>query len=572
MGLLLLFAGCTNDAALDDTSACGRTGNELIIRQRAEPDLLNPMLTSSGYADQINQLIFLPLETIHPSTLEMTPVLVEKRPEIKPTAEGGMRYTFDILEEAVWDDGSPVTAHDYLFTVKLGLHPGINVARFGPFLGIIAAVEIDPDDPKHFSVITKQQDQLGEEIVTNTVYVMPAYHYDPKGILAKIPQEAFFQENKLGPYTEQLETFAQQFSEPQFSREPTGITGCGAYRLDSWTTGQLLTLSKKENWWGEGLAEDYPMLAAYPDIISFQPIAEGATAMSVIQGEDIDLVPELTPDAFVQLSEDSLVQECYTLESFPQLVRSMLSLNTRSPKLNDKRVRRALALSMDADQIISTVYNGFGDRLSTPVPPSIAFANNDLKPLPYDPEQAKTLLAEAGWADSNQDGTVDRMINGEKVELIFKFEVPVEAQSSQQLALLIKEQMKASGIGIDILPGEWNEIQRRYRSGDFEIIPVGRTFPSPTVWNPRQNYHSQGQNFTGFGNAETDALIDRILVTFDEEERFKLYRDLQAIIYDEQPEIYIFTPRARIAIHKRFETPLTPISPGFVPSLIKLKK
>jgi peptide/nickel transport system substrate-binding protein len=158
------------------------------------------------------------------------------------------------------------------------------------------------------------------------------------------------------------------------------------------------------------------------------------------------------------------------------------------------------------------------------------------------------------------------------VELIFKFEVPVEAQSSQQLALLIKEQMKASGIGIDILPGEWNEIQRRYRSGDFEIIPVGRTFPSPTVWNPRQNYHSQGQNFTGFGNAETDALIDRILVTFDEEERFKLYRDLQAIIYDEQPEIYIFTPRARIAIHKRFETPLTPISPGFVPSLIKLKK
>ncbi|MCB0632032.1 MAG: ABC transporter substrate-binding protein [Saprospiraceae bacterium] len=571
MVLLVLFAACRNDSMLNESS-CSRTGNEVIIRQRAEPDFINPMLTSSGYADQINQLIFLPLQTIHPTTLEMTPVLVKERPEITPTDEGGMRYTFDILEEAVWDDGSPVTALDYLFTVKAALHPGINDTRFGPYLRILDSVEIDPDNPKHFSVTTKQQDQLGEEIVSNTVYIMPAYHYDPEGILAKIPQQAFFTEGQLDKYKEELERFAQQFSEPQYSREPAGITGCGAYRMDNWITGQMITLSKKENWWGDDLADDYPMLGAYPDKIIFQPIAEAATAISMIQGEDIDLVPELSPDAYIQISEDSLVKQCYNLESFPQLVRSLLSLNTHSPKLSSKNVRRALALSMDAEQIIQTIYNGFGDRLFGPVPPSIAFVNKELQPLPYDTEQAKSLLKEAGWEDTNQDGTVDKMINGIQVEMVLNFDVPVESQTGQQVALLIKEQMKPSGIGINIKPGEWNEIQRRFHVGDFEIVPVGRTFPSPTIWNPRQNYHSQGQNYTGFGNAETDALIDRILTTFDEEERFKLYRELQAIIYDEQPEIYIFTPRARIAIHNRFETPLTPISPGFVSSLIRLKQ
>lgn len=567
--LIPITFACTGDTSVAD-DACQRTGNEVIISQQAEPDRLNPLLTSSGYANQINQLLFLTLETLEPEKLEMAPMLLRNRPDIEISDDSGMRFTFDILEEAVWDDGSPVTAYDYLFSVKTALHPALNAARLRPYIGIISSIEIDPDNPKHFVVSTRDRDQLGEEFISNVLMIMPEYHYDPEGLLKSIPLEAFLEE-ELDRYSSALETFAAQFSEPRLSREPEGVTGCGPYRLESWETGQSVTLVRKTDWWGESLTDDYPILAAYPDRIVFQLIAEGATASAVIQSEDIDLVPELDAETFSQLTKDSLVQACYNLESFPQLVRSFLSLNTRSAKLSDKRVRRALALSINVVEVIENLYQGFGDRISGPVPPSVGFANNDLGLLEYDPEQARRLLQEAGWEDTNGNGVVDKVINGTPTELTLSFEIPAGRESTQQLGLMLQDQMRASGIELDIAPGDWNEILGRHRSGNFEIVPMGRTFPSPTIWNPRQNYHSEGDNRTGFGNAETDALIDRILTTYDEGERFRMYRDLQAIIYDEQPEIFLFAPRARIAMHKRFETPFIPIAPGFLPNLIKLK-
>lgn len=569
-GLCLLLVSCKNDASVVDDS-CQRTGNNLIIRQQAEPDRLNPLLTSSGYANQINQLIFLTLETLDPENLELAPMLVKKRPQVGTTETGGMSFTFDILDEARWDDGSPVTANDYLFTVKTALHPGLNADRFRPYIGIISDIEIDAENPKHFTVLTRNQDQLGEEFVSNVLMILPEYHYDPEGLLQDIPLEAFFDEEQLKPYTEALEDFAAQFTDQRFSRESEGVVGNGPYRLESWETGQRVTLVKKDNWWGDELAEDYPSLGAYPNRIDFQLIADGATSVAVVQSEDIDIVPELDVESFLRLQNDSLVQACYSLESFPQLVRSFLSLNTRSPKLADKRVRRALALSIDVEEVINNLYQGFGDRIFGPVPPSVVFANKRLELLDYNSERAKSLLAEAGWEDTNGNGIVDKTINGTLTEMRLDFEIPAGRESTQQLGLLLKEQMQASGIELEIVPGDWNDIMGRHRSGDFEIVPMGRTFPSPTVWNPRQNYHSQGDNRTGFGNAETDALIDRILTTFEEEERYDLYRELQGIIYEEQPEIFLFAPRARIAIHKRFQTPLIPLAPGFLPNLVQLK-
>lgn len=569
LSIFLSFIACQSDATVE--SSCQRTSNELIIRQQAEPDRLNPLLSSSGYAGQVNQLLFLALETLETDNLSLAPMLVKQRPAIKPTDEGGMSYTFDILEAAVWDDGSPVTAYDYLFTLKSALHPNLNADRLRPYVGIISAVEIDTEDPKHFTIFTRKRDQLGEEFVANVLLIMPEYHYDPEGLLQSIPLEAFAEEGRLEAHTEALEDFAAQFTDSKFSRESEGVSGCGPYRLENWETGQGINLVKKENWWGDALVDDYPALAAYPDRISFQLIADGATAVAVIQGEDIDIVPDLDPNSFTRLAEDSLVRECYKLESFPQLVRSFLSLNTRSPKLADKRVRRALALSIDVQEVIDNLYQGFGDRLTGPVPPSVAFVNQELGLLEYEPERARQLLAVAGWKDTNGNGVVDKVINGSLTELRLDFEIPAGRESTQQLGLLLQEQMQAAGIELAVNPGDWNEIMGRHRSGDFEIVPMGRTFPSPTIWNPRQNYHSQGDNRTGFGTAETDALIDRILTTFDEQERTDLYRELQTIIYEEQPEIFLFAPRARLAIHQRFETPLIPISPGFLPNLVQLK-
>jgi peptide/nickel transport system substrate-binding protein len=100
---------------------------------------------------------------------------------------------------------------------------------------------------------------------------------------------------------------------------------------------------------------------------------------------------------------------------------------------------------------------------------------------------------------------------------------------------------------------------------------AGRAFNSP-LWNPQQNYHtSLGDNRTGFGNAQSDALIEQIVVTLDPEARNELYKKLLRMIYEEVPEIPLFVPTARIAIHKRFDVKVSSLYPGYDPKSLQLR-
>ena len=108
------------------------------------------------------------------------------------------------------------------------------------------------------------------------------------------------------------------------------------------------------------------------------------------------------------------------------------------------------------------------------------------------------------------------------------------------------------------------------RNGDYDIAPGGRTWP-PVSWSPKQNWHTSGAGRTGFGSAETDALIDNIDAEMDIEKRIPMVKELQTIIYDEQPEIYLISPVSRVIVHKRFEWTPSPMLPGFSPNTFKLK-
>ena len=113
-------------------------------------------------------------------------------------------------------------------------------------------------------------------------------------------------------------------------------------------------------------------------------------------------------------------------------------------------------------------------------------------------------------------------------------------------------------------------ILERLKQRDFQLISTGRT--QTPLWNPMQNWHTQGDNRCGFGDAATDALIEKILTTLDEATRNRLMGQLLARIREEQVEILLFSPEDRIAVHKRFAAELTPFPPGFTPSQFKLQK
>lgn len=574
---LLLAAGCRPDPSSGSVDF-KRTGNTAAVRLELDPDRLNPVLSTQSYARQVMEHLFLYLASVNPQTLAFEPQLAKALPEMEEITEGpyagGVVYRFEIHEEAVWDDGSPVTGHDYVFTLKSVLNPKVPAQRYRPYLAFIREVEVDPDNPKKFAVYTSDKYILNMEAITSALPVMPAYVYDPDGLLAGIPLTDLTDPEtaaRLAEEEERLALFAEAFMMEKYSREKGFVSGCGPYVLEEWETGQRIVLNRKTDWWGNDLAGAYSALRAYPDQIVFRTISDAVTTLAVIKSEEIDAASNIETKDFLELQTNEAVTDRYNIFTPLSLRYFNLYLNTRRPTLSDPKVRRALAHAVNVDEIIENVYNGFGRRLAAPVLPTADYYNDQLEPIPFSIDQARTLLEEAGWSDSDNDGIVDREIDGEQVALSLEYALVANREISRNVALLIQDNARRAGIDIQLSAMEGNVLFDRLRQRDFDIVAAGRSL-SPTLWDPKQNWHSEGDNRTGFGDAETDALIDEIRTTLDEASRNQLYKQLQARIYEDQPEIFLFMPQERLIVHKRFEVTPTVVTPGFIPGHLELRE
>ena len=232
-------------------------------------------------------------------------------------------------------------------------------------------------------------------------------------------------------------------------------------------------------------------------------------------------------------------------------------MQNRNPKLSDKRVRRALALSIDMDMVIKDLYEGLAERVVGPFLPDKKYYNTSLKLLSMNLDEARKLLAEAGWKDSNGNGTVDKTIDGALVEMKLQYLYTAGSTFAENFCLLLKSNVQKIGIEIEPAVVERKVLGEKLRSGDYELAGNGAV-GQPVPDDPKQFWHTDsaqpgGTNYARFGNAASDALIDAIQNAPDEATRNKLYLDFQQLIYDEQPFIFQINPMERIVIHQRFE-------------------
>ena len=571
--IFLGFVSCTEstDQAVGHTFK--RTANEVVVRIESEPDRLNPLLTALSESVEVIGNIHLYLLFPNNENYAMEPQLAVDRPTIKEITDGpykgGISLEFEIHEEAVWDDGRPVTGKDFEFAVKLALHPKIPADIFRPYFSYLKDIEIDPQNPKRFTIISYPKYINAEAALSNNIPPLPAHILDPKGILTGIPMATFTDEKKIAALVEEnpaLTEFATTFQEPKFSRSPEGVVGCGPYRLVSWESGQELVLEKKEDWWGNTLMDDFPKLAAFPDRIVYKIIPNASTALAALKAEEIDAITNIRPTDFLEMQSSELINDLYNLHTVPDFACYYIHTNTKSPKLQDKLVRQALAHAVNVDEILNQLYHGFGQRVNAPLPPTSPAYNKSLPIISYDPEKAKALLAEAGWTDTNNNGVVDKVIDGNIVELELTYFHSPGREISINTALLFQDMAKAAGIKITPVAQDFSTSVGKARNGEFELMAAGQQVQYVN-WEPKQRWHSEatngGTNYSGFSTPETDAIIEEIQTTFDEDRRNELYKELQRIIYDAQPVIFMFEPTNRIAIHKRFEADLTSMRPGY---------
>lgn len=552
----------------------------ITVMQFQEADRLSPILRS-GYGRQIVPMLFQKLLEFSPETLKLTPQLAKALPKETPITEGpwkgGIAYSFEIHEAATWDNGSPITGHDVAFTLKAIFNPKVESGSVISWLLLIKDIEIDPDNPKKFTILTDQTYILGRDAVSN-LDIMPAYIYDEKGLMKDVKLKDLTNPDKRTELADnqQIIEFGANFSTAKFSREKGSVAGSGPYQLAEWVDNQFIRLERKKDWWGDKVADENPMLKAYPETLIFKPIKDPAARLIAIKGDEVDVASQVKVFDFADLKKDENFSNTHDFFTTPSSSYSFIYINTRQPILADKRVRRALAHLVDVAQLIEKSYLNSGVRTIGPVHPQQPYFDKSLSPIPLDLDKATTLLTEAGWKDSNQNGTLDRQINGQLVELEIPLLISSTSAFQEELALMLKKNAQQCGVKIEIVSQEFKTLIRNLKQRSYALA-VGGLSTSPTVLDDFTPFyhtssdHQGGFNRFGFGTPETDALIEEINGTLDETKRNELYLKFQKILYDEQPQIFLFSPNEHIIVDKKFVPKLSKITPGYYLPLFELE-
>lgn len=579
LAILLFFPACDSDPKDSETTQKTEwKNNDNTVRYRlpSGPRNLNPVAPRSGYDLMILHYMFqYPLD-FSEETLKMEPQLVKTYPTMEE-GEDGPSFTYEILEEAVWDNGTPVTGHDYAFTLKALFNPHVPSGGIRDYLIHIKDVLVDEANPKKFTVTTRRKYILAEPTISN-VYVMPAHHYDPNGLMSKYALADLTDLEsgaKLAETEADLKTFAEQLTSPALSRE--NIQGSGPYKFVEWVDKQKVVVAKKENWWGDALADGNSLLEAYPDTIQFLFIRDDNTLAAALKDESIDATASVNTKIFKDLIADDFIKERYNSYTPETFNFSYAGFNSKRPKMADPRVRRAIAHLTNLDEVIESYYEGYGVRVAIPFPKEAPYYNNDLSIIKYDVEKAKNLLAEAGWVDSDGDGILDKEIDGEKTQLSIKL-MHGGTKFSTDYGQYFAD--KAKEAGVEILPEEVNfreMVGTKLPARDFDMFSATGSADPLAAMDPYQLWHTDndkpdGYNRSGFGTPESDKLIEEIRVTLNDDKRHEMMRELQKMIYDFQPWIIYFAPKERVLIHKRFEGKATKLKPGLFVNRLKLKK
>ncbi len=545
---LLLLNSCVDKRDL--------TSNTVIAHISSNPDGLHPFNDNSSDRSYIFQYTQKTLVKMDLEKLETVPFLIKEMPI--PSADG-FEYTYELIDGVKWDDGSPLTVDDVIFTTKVQVAPLTNNTQVkGIYTSVIESVRKHPENPNKFVVRTKILHVSNLDIY-GEIYIQQKKFWDPKGVLDNYTFEQINDPNYQP--SEEMTAWFNDFNNGDNSYKPEKLVGLGPYQITEFVVGSYITLTKKKNWYGAGSTNLYDK--AYPEKIIFKIISDDAAAYLAIKNQQIDVSTYLGTTKLLKLKGIDYFNENYHAEFMPQYSYAYIGLNMKpdgiefKPLFVDQKVRRAMAHLVPVQEIIDVINKGKAIRQVSHISPLQKSYNTDLKLIDLDIEKAKQLLDEAGWIDTDGDNIRDKEVNGQRIPFSFKLSYISGAAATKELILMTKESMYKAGIDVIPTPMDFTLFYKNAYDHKFDAMAGGwggsAAYSDPVQLWHTESWANKGSNFTGFGDAESDSLIRLGNTSLDPEKHIAAIKALQKKIYDDQPYVFMYSVNRKVAIHKRFD-------------------
>lgn len=533
--------------------------NTVIVHSISDPDNLHP---TNGNSAPRSEIILLTQRTILYTDYENQAMIagLVKAPPI--SSEDGLSYIYELKSGPKWDDNTPLTFEDILFTAKAYSCPLVNNPAVKTYWRNLKNIIQHESNPNIFQVLMRTKN-IQNQFWFGSFPVLQRKYHDRENVLANYSLDQFNDTSFRAEKEKQLKDWAMEFNSDKYGRDPQHLNGLGMYKVERWESGQFITLIKKKNHWTEG-SKDYHE-HSFPEKIIYKINKDDNSQQLEFKNQNFDVSNNISMSSFLALNENEPFKNNYSSFVSPTYNYTYIGLNQRPEEANrkslftDKETRRALALSVPIHKITRLIYAQYSDQcrqMVTNVSPLKKEFNSDLKPIKVDLKEAGKLLTEAKWSDSDNDGILDRVINGQKI--IFEADLNYLNTSPdwRDMAMLISEELKKVGIKINPVPMELKLFLERARAHNYDMMLgswAANSFSEDftQLWHT-SNWRNHGSNYSGFGTAVSDALIDSIRIEINLPKRDSLSRELQKIIYDDQPYVFLYTSMRRNIIHKRF--------------------
>jgi ABC-type transport system substrate-binding protein len=459
-------------------------------------------------------------ERVHPDG-ELSPEeLAAQLPELLPLREHNPVVTFHLRRDARFHDGHPFDAGDVKFTYQAILDPknaSPRVSSFEP----VKAVEIV--DPHTVRVVYKR---LYSPAIVEWVYmgILPEHLMNAAALEREMDRRGITGEARASFSLRQSET----------AQRPIGT---GPFRFVRWQRDELVELARNDAYW-KGPAEfERVTFRTVPDLVT-QELEFRAGAVDTYQAQ---------PHQVARYRED----ERYHAVSTVTNTYSYIAYNLRRPLFQDVRVRRALSMAIDVDELIRYVLYGEGQRVSGPYYASTVFYNPRTPLVPYDPEGARRLLAEAGWTPG-PDGILQK--DGER--LAFKLITNNGNPARRAIMTIAQDAWKRLGVDVVTQAFEWTVFLEEFvNPAEYDALVLGWSGGALDpdlfqVWHSSQTGKYQ-LNFAGYASPEADRLIERIRVEYDPAVRLALAHRLHDVIAADQPYTFLVASTATYVLDRR---------------------